>query len=43
MTMRQKIALIKAVVIGTTVCGLVACGLDIPKETKTSFETMTVA
>ena len=42
MTMRQKIALIKAVVIGTTVCGLVACGLDIPKETKTSFETMTV-
>ena len=40
--MRQKIALIKAVVIGTTVCGLVACGLDIPKETKTSFETMTV-
>jgi membrane fusion protein (multidrug efflux system) len=41
--MRQKIALIKAVVIGTTVCGLVACGLDIPKETKTSFETMTVA
>ena len=43
MTMRQKIALIKAVVIGTTVCGLVACGLDIPKETETSFETMTVA
>ena len=42
MTMRQKIALIKTVVIGTTVCGLVACGLDIPKETKTSFETMTV-
>ena len=42
MTMRQKIALIKAVVIGTTVCGLAACGLDIPKETKTSFETMTV-
>lgn len=41
--MRQKIALIKAVVIGTTVCGLVACGLDIPKETETSFETMTVA
>ena len=40
--MRQKIALIKAVVIGTTVCGLAACGLDIPKETKTSFETMTV-
>ena len=24
------------------VCGLTACGVDMPKETKTSFETMTV-
>ena len=30
-----------AVMIGTAV-GLTACGLDMPKETKTSFETMTV-
>ena len=32
----------RAVMIGTVVGGLTACGLDMPKETKTSFETMTV-
>ena len=28
--------------LGTAVVGLTACGIDMPKETKTSFETMTV-
>lgn len=28
--------------VGTAVFGLTACGIDMPKETKTSFETMTV-
>ena len=28
--------------ISTAVVGLTACGIDMPKETKTSFETMTV-
>ena len=32
-----------AVVLGTAVFGLTSCGLDIPKEVQTSFETMTVA
>ena len=40
--MKQKKALIWAVVIGTTVSGLTGCGIDMPKEVKTSFETMTV-
>ena len=31
-----------ALVLGTVVSGLTACGFDMPKETKTSFETMTV-
>ena len=39
--MRKRNALMWAVMIGTAV-GLTACGLDMPKETKTSFETMTV-
>ena len=34
--------MIWVVKIGTVVSGLTACGLDLPKETKTSFETMTV-
>ena len=38
---KRKI-LIRVVVIGTVVSGLTACGFDMPKETKTSFETMTV-
>ena len=40
--MGKRKALIWTVVIGTAVFGLTACGLDMPKETKTSFETMTV-
>ncbi|MBR5655712.1 MAG: efflux RND transporter periplasmic adaptor subunit [Prevotella sp.] len=40
--MRKKNALMWAVVIGTMISGLTACGLDMPKETKTSYETMTV-
>jgi len=40
--MKQKKALIWAVMISTAVVGLTACGLDMPKETQSSFETMTV-
>ena len=40
--MKQKKNLIWAVMIGTAVVGLTACGIDMPKETKTSYETMTV-
>ena len=40
--MNQKKTLIWAVMVGTAVFGLTACGIDMPKETKTSFETMTV-
>ena len=40
--MRQKNALIWTVMIGTVAIALTACGLDMPKETKTSYETMTV-
>ena len=40
--MKKKNAFMWAVAIGTMVCGLTACGIDMPKETKTSFETMTV-
>ena len=40
--MRKKNALIGAIMIGTSVCGLTSCGIDMPKETKTSFETLTV-
>ena len=40
--MKQKKTLIWAVMIGTAVVGLTACGIDMPKEKKTSFETMTV-
>ena len=29
-------------VLGTVVGGLTACGIDMPKEIKTSYETMTV-
>ena len=31
-----------ALVVGTAVSGLTACGIDMPKEEKTSYETMTV-
>ena len=40
--MNQKKTFIWAVMVGTAVFGLTACGIDMPKETKTSFETMTV-
>ena len=40
--MNQKKTLIWAVMIGTAVFGLTACGIDMPKETQSSFETMTV-
>ena len=40
--MKQKKSLIWVVMIGMTVVGLTACGLDLPKEVNTSFETMTV-
>ena len=40
--MNQKKTLIWAVMIGTAVVGLTACGIDMPKETQSSFETMTV-
>ena len=31
-----------AVLIGTAISGLTACGVDMPKETQSSFETMTI-
>ena len=40
--MKQKKTIIWAVMISTAVVGLTACGIDMPKETKTSYETMTV-
>jgi len=40
--MNQKKSLIWAVMISTAVVGLTACGIDMPKETQSSFETMTV-
>jgi len=40
--MKQKKTLVWAVVISTAVVGLTACGLQMPKETQTSFETMTI-
>ncbi|MGX8695444.1 MAG: efflux RND transporter periplasmic adaptor subunit [Prevotella sp.] len=40
--MKQEKCLIRAAMIGAAVFGLTACGIDMPKETKTSYETMTV-
>ena len=40
--MRKKYALMWAMVIGTAISGLTACSIDMPKETQSSFETMTV-
>ena len=40
--MKKKNALMWAIAIATAMCGLTACGVDEPKETKSSFETMTV-
>ena len=41
--MRKKNALVWAVMSGMLVAGLTSCGIDMPKETQSSFETMTVA
>ncbi|MBO7046583.1 MAG: efflux RND transporter periplasmic adaptor subunit [Prevotella sp.] len=40
--MKRKNVLMWAVVMATLVGGLSSCGLDMPKEVRTSFETMTV-
>ena len=40
--MKRKNSMTWAVVIATAFCGLVSCNLDIPTQTQTSFETMTV-
>ena len=40
--MKQKHLQMKQFMLGIAICGLTACGVDMPKETKTSFETMTV-
>ena len=40
--MKQKHLILRALVLGTMVGSLTSCGIDMPKEVKTSFETMTV-
>ena len=40
--MKSKIAMTWAVAFAAVVSGLTSCGLDLPKEVQTSFETMTV-
>ena len=40
--MKGKNAMTWAVALAMVVSGLASCGIDMPKETKTSFETMTV-
>ena len=40
--MRKSNSLMWAVVIGTAISGLTACGIDMPQETQSSYETMTV-
>ena len=40
--MKRKNALVWAVAFTTMVSGLTSCGIDMPKEVRTSFETMTV-
>ena len=40
--MKMKNLMTCAMVMATAIIGLTACGIDMPKETKTSFETMTV-
>ena len=40
--MRKKNSLVWAVTIGAMLVGLSGCGIDMPKETKTSYETITV-
>ena len=40
--MKQKLLMMKAFVLGTAVLSMTSCGIDMPKEVNTSFETMTV-
>ena len=40
--MNKKKTLVLAAIIGTAVIGLTGCSIDMPKETQSSFETMTV-
>ena len=40
--MKKKSVLMWAVMVGAAVSGLTACGIDMPKETQSSYETMTV-
>ena len=40
--MNKKKTLVLAAIIGTAVVGLTGCSIDMPKETQSSFETMTV-
>ena len=40
--MKRKNALMRALMLGMAVSGLTSCGIDMPKETKTSYETLTV-
>ena len=40
--MKKKSILQLTVAVATVAVGFTACGIDVPKETKSSFETMTV-
>ena len=40
--MKKRNAFMWAMVIGTTISGLTACNIDMPKEKQSSFETMTI-
>ena len=40
--MKQKSAVSRAIAIAVVAVGLTSCGIDMPKETNSSFETMTV-
>lgn len=40
--MKMRIAFVRVLMLSTAVGMLVACGLDMPKEKQTSFETLTV-
>ena len=40
--MKKKSTLMRAVVMAMTACTLAACNIDMPKETNSSFETLTV-
>ena len=40
--MKKTIVMTWAMLLGTMVGGLTSCGIDMPKETQSSFETMTV-